>query len=144
MSPTENQTEFYPLPSETSISIPHPTLTLNHTQDQSFNQQININTRDDDPISLLLNIMFLCCGCFFYPCWCFGFCFLTHPNSSVRLLAKINICLFLLPIILLCVGTIIAIPILIFSLLLGGGAAEEITLESYYPSWYSYIGSVSN
>lgn len=97
-----------------------------------MSQEVNINTEQVDEISLLANVFFLICGCLFCPCWGFGICFLTNPSHSVRFLAKVNLCLFLTPLLILIATIIIFVPIaiILFLFSLTEGSLEES--YSYY------------
>lgn len=87
---------------------------FSYTQPSQYNQDIqsiNIDTtiNSKNEFYLLLNILFLICGFIFFPFWFLGICFLTSSNKTISLLAKINTCLFLIPLILIFLTIIIFI-----------------------------------
>lgn len=49
----------------------------------------------NDDCGIIWNVIFLCCGCIGCPiCWLFSCFFTCSPNSTVRKIAWLNICLF--------------------------------------------------
>lgn len=56
---------------------------------------------DERQTALILNIVFLIAGLFFFPIWAAGFIYRKHPDRTVQTLAKVNIGLFLFMIFLM-------------------------------------------
>ena len=88
-------------------------------QPSSLNNSFTIvnNPETVDECALIFNIIFLISGCLIYPIWLCSCCYLTNPNPSVRLIAKINVCLFMIPCILTLAACILLAYVVISILL---------------------------
>ena len=64
---------------------------------QNNNFTITNTPETIDECALIFNIIFLICGCMIFPVWACSCCYLTNPNPSVRFIAKINVCLLIIP-----------------------------------------------
>lgn len=73
---------------------------------------------DERQMALILNVVFLIGGLFFFPIWAAGFLYRKHQDPTVQTLAKINIGLFLLIIILMLCFFVIFILFAVVSLVI--------------------------
>eukprot|EP00011_Vannellida_sp_DIVA3-517-6-12_P014960 CAMPEP_0114618664 /NCGR_PEP_ID=MMETSP0168-20121206/7815_1 /TAXON_ID=95228 ORGANISM="Vannella sp., Strain DIVA3 517/6/12" /NCGR_SAMPLE_ID=MMETSP0168 /ASSEMBLY_ACC=CAM_ASM_000044 /LENGTH=122 /DNA_ID=CAMNT_0001829809 /DNA_START=57 /DNA_END=422 /DNA_ORIENTATION=- len=68
--------------------------------------------------ALILNVVFLIVGVFFFPVWAAGFFYKNHPDPTVKLLAKINLGLFILVVALMCCFFILTIVMMLIMLVI--------------------------
>lgn len=68
--------------------------------------------------ALVLNVVFLISGLFFFPIWAAGFFYRKHADPTVQILAKINMALFLLFLLLTICFFIVFIILAVVSLVL--------------------------
>merc|ERR1712217_255403 len=61
-----------------------------------YNSGYDGGLSDGDQNALFVQIIILIAGWFCCCIWAAGFCFFSHPNPTVRLIAKISACLFIL------------------------------------------------
>lgn len=88
-------------------------------QEEAFGAvEMQVIDPDERQMALILNIVFLIAGLFFFPVWAAGFIYRKHPDQTVQILAKINIALFLLVVFLMVCFFVVFIVISVIMLVI--------------------------